>query len=90
MPESAPTTISGYNLVTNRFPPHDPGHPSPPTSSIQMITALLSILAAAVVLYLVFFVVKMFIKGMVLSIIGAVFGLLLLVHALRSFGVVQF
>ena len=55
-----------------------------------MIPAILSIPGAAVVLSVVFFVVKLFIKGAVLTIIAAVFGVILLIHALRAFGVVTF
>ena len=55
-----------------------------------MTSALLSILAAAVALYVIFFVVKLFIKGAVLTMIAAVLGVILRVHALRAFGVVTF
>ena len=55
-----------------------------------MTPAILSILAAAVALCVIFFVVKLFIKGAVLTMIAAVLGVILLVHALRAFGVVTF
>ena len=55
-----------------------------------MNPTLLSILVAALVLFVLFHVVRMFIKGMVLTIIGLILGLIFLIHTLRAFGIVRF
>ncbi len=54
-----------------------------------MITTLISLLIAALVLYVIFYVAGMFIKGQALNIIGIVLGLVFLLYALRAFGVVS-
>jgi len=53
-----------------------------------MITTLISLLIAGLVLYVIYYVVGMFIKGQLLSIIGIVLGLLFLLYALRAFNIV--
>jgi hypothetical protein len=50
-----------------------------------MITSLL---IAALVLYLIYYLVGMFIKGQPLKIIGIILGLVFLVYALRAFHIV--
>lgn len=52
-----------------------------------MLTLLLSLLVIALVLYVVYVLVGMFIQGMPLQIIGIILGLLLLLYALRLFNV---
>jgi hypothetical protein len=52
-----------------------------------MIAALVTLLIVALVLYIVYFVVGMFIQGMPLQIIGIILGLLLLLYALKLFNV---
>lgn len=53
-----------------------------------MIEALLTILVAALVGYIVFYLVGLFIKdGNVMKIIGIVIGLLVLLFALRELGI---
>ena len=52
-----------------------------------MITTLISLLITALVLYLIFYVVGMFIKGQPLKIIGLILGLLFLLYALRALNV---
>ena len=54
-----------------------------------MISTLITLLVAGLVLYLIYYVVGMFIKGKALSIIGAILGLVFLLYALRAFGVVS-
>ncbi len=56
--------------------------------SHQMITTLISLLIAGLVLYVIYFVVGMFIKGQLLNIIGIILGLVFLLYALRMFNVV--
>jgi hypothetical protein len=53
-----------------------------------MITTLISLLIAGLVLYVIYYVVGMFIKGQLLNIIGIVLGLLFLLYALRAFNIV--
>ena len=53
-----------------------------------MITSLISLLIAALVLYLIYYLVGMFIKGQALNIIGIILGLVFLVYALRAFHIV--
>ena len=53
-----------------------------------MITTLISLLIAGLVLYVIYYVVGMFIKGQLLNIIGLVLGLLFLLYALRAFNLV--
>jgi hypothetical protein len=53
-----------------------------------MITTVISLLIAGLVLYVIYYVVGMFIKGQLLNIIGLVLGLLFLLYALRAFNIV--
>ena len=53
-----------------------------------MITTLISLLIAGLVLYVIYYVVGMFVKGQPLNIIGLVLGLLFLLYALRAFNIV--
>ncbi len=53
-----------------------------------MLSTLLSILITAFVLYIVYYLVGMFIKGRPLSIIGLVLGIIFLVSVLRAFNIV--
>ena len=53
-----------------------------------MITTLISLLIAGLVLYVIYYVVGMFIKGQLLNIIGIVLGLLFLFYTLRTFNIV--
>ena len=53
-----------------------------------MITILISLLITGLVLYVIYYVVGMFIKGQPLKIIGIILGLIFLLYALRSFGLV--
>jgi hypothetical protein len=53
-----------------------------------MITSLISLLIAGLVLYLIYYVVGMFIKGSPLKIIGIILGLVFLLYALRAFNIV--
>lgn len=52
-----------------------------------MITSLISLLIAGLVLYVIFYIVGMFIKGMPLQIIGIILGLVFLLYALRVFNI---
>jgi len=52
-----------------------------------MLTSLVTLLIVALVLYVVYFVVGMFIQGRPLQIIGIILGLLLLLYGLRLFNV---
>jgi hypothetical protein len=54
-----------------------------------MISILVSLLITGLVLYLIFYIVGMFIKGQPLKIIGIILGLLFLLSALRSFRIVS-
>ncbi len=53
-----------------------------------MLSILLPLLIAALVLYVIYYIVGMFIKGQPLQIIGIILGLLFLVDALRAFHIV--
>lgn len=53
-----------------------------------MISTLISLLIAGLVLYVIYYVVGLFIKGQPLNIIGIVLGLLFLLYAFRAFNVV--
>ena len=53
-----------------------------------MLSSLISLLVAGLVLYIIYFVVGMFIKGRPLNIIGIILGLVFLLYALRAFHVV--
>lgn len=53
-----------------------------------MITSLITLLITGLVLYVIYYVVGMFIKGQPLNIVGIILGLVFLLAALRSFGVV--
>lgn len=53
-----------------------------------MIPTLITLLIAALVLALVYYVVGIFIKGKPLQIIGIILGLVLLAYALKLFNVV--
>lgn len=53
-----------------------------------MITTLITLLIAGLVLYVIFYIVGMFIKGQPLKIIGIILGLVFLLYALRAFNVV--
>jgi hypothetical protein len=50
-----------------------------------MITTLISLLIAGLVLYAIYYVLGMFVKGQLLNITGLVRGLLFLLYALRAF-----
>ena len=50
-----------------------------------MITSLITLLIAGLVLYIIYYVVGMFIKGQPLKIIGIILGLVFLLYALRTF-----
>lgn len=54
-----------------------------------MISSLITLLIAGLVLYVIYYVVGMFIKGQLLNIIGIILGLVFLLYALRAFGVVS-
>lgn len=54
-----------------------------------MVSTLISLLIVALVLYVIYYVVGMFIKGQPLSIIGIILGLVFLLYALRAFHVVS-
>jgi hypothetical protein len=54
-----------------------------------MFSVLISLLISGLVLYVIYYVVGMFIKGQPLQIIGIILGLLFLVDALRMFHVVS-
>ena len=53
-----------------------------------MITTLITLLIAGLVLYVIFYIVGMFIKGQPLQIIGIILGLVFLLYALRAFHIV--
>jgi hypothetical protein len=52
-----------------------------------MIATLISLLIIALVLYLIWFICGMFIKGQPLQIIGIILGLIFLLYALQALGV---
>lgn len=54
-----------------------------------MLTSLITLLVLALVLWLVYYIVGMFIKGQPLTIIGIILGLILLIFALKQFGLVN-
>ena len=54
-----------------------------------MITILISLLVAGLILYVIYYITGMFIKGQPLNIIGIILGLVFLLYALRSFNVVS-
>jgi len=54
-----------------------------------MITTLITLLIAGLVLYVIYYIVGMFIKGQPLKIIGIILGLVFLLYALRAFNVVS-
>jgi hypothetical protein len=53
----------------------------------NMISSLIPLLIAGLVLYVIYYIVGMFIKGQPLQIIGIILGILFLVDALRAFHV---
>ena len=53
-----------------------------------MITTLITLLIAGLILYIIYYIVGMFIKGQPLNIIGIILGLVFLLYALRAFNVV--
>ena len=53
-----------------------------------MITTLFSLLIAGLILYVIYYIVGMFIKGQPLKIIGIILGLIFLLYALRAFNFV--
>jgi hypothetical protein len=53
-----------------------------------MISTLISLLIAGLVLYVIYYIAGMFIKGQPLTIIGFILGLLFLLYALRAFNIV--
>ena len=53
-----------------------------------MITTLITLLITGLVLYVIYYIVGMFIKGQPLNIIGIILGLVFLLSALRAFNVV--
>ena len=53
-----------------------------------MITTLITLLITGLVLYVIYYIVGMFIKGQPLKIIGIILGLVFLLSALRAFHVV--
>lgn len=54
-----------------------------------MITTLISLLIAGLILYVIYYIVGMFIKGQPLKIIGIILGLIFLLYALRAFNFVS-
>lgn len=52
-----------------------------------MLTTLVGILVLALVLVVIYYVVSMFLSGRILQIVGLICGLILLIYALSSFGV---
>ncbi len=53
-----------------------------------MITTLISLLVAGLVLYIIYYIAGMFIKGQPLTIIGIILGLVFLLYALRAFHII--
>ena len=51
-----------------------------------MITSLISLLIAALVLFIIYWIVSQFIQGTPLTIISMILGLVFLLYALRAFG----
>lgn len=54
-----------------------------------MITTLITLLIAGLILYVIYYIVGMFIKGQPLKIIGIILGLIFLLYALRLFNIVS-
>lgn len=54
-----------------------------------MITTLISLLIAGLILYVIYYVVGMFIKGQPLKIIGIILGLVFLLYALRVLNILS-
>ena len=54
-----------------------------------MITTLITLLIAGLVLYVIYYVAGVFIKGQPLKIIGIILGLVFLLYALRAFHIVS-
>ena len=52
-----------------------------------MITTLITLLIAGLILYVIFYIVGLFIKGQPLNIIGIILGLVFLLYALRAFNI---
>ncbi len=52
-----------------------------------MIAILITLLIAALILYLIWYICGMFIKGRPLQIIGIILGLIFLLYALQSLGI---
>jgi hypothetical protein len=50
-----------------------------------MLTTIISLLITALILYVIYYVVGMFIKGQALRIIGFILGIVFLLCALRGF-----
>ena len=55
-----------------------------------MITTLITLLIAGLVLYVIYYIVGMFIKGQPLKIIGIILGQVFLLYALRAFNIATF
>lgn len=49
-----------------------------------MLSTLISILVAGLILYVIYYVAGMFIKGQPLNIIGIILGLIFVLYALRT------
>lgn len=49
-----------------------------------MVSILISILLAGLVLYLIYYVARMFFKGQPLNIVGIILGLIFVLYALRT------
>jgi hypothetical protein len=49
-----------------------------------MISTLISILIAGLVLYVIYYVARMFFKGQPLNIVGIILGLIFVLYALRT------
>jgi hypothetical protein len=49
-----------------------------------MISTLISILIAALILYIIYYLAQMFIKGRPLKIVGIILGLVFVLYALRT------
>lgn len=53
-----------------------------------MITALITLLILALVLFIIYTVLGRFVQGTALMIIGLIFALIILLYALKLFGIV--
>jgi hypothetical protein len=51
-----------------------------------MITSLITLLITGLILYVIYYVAGMFLKGRILQIVGLILGLVFLLDALRLFG----